>query len=145
MWNKQQPEGIIEGWHGDGNFARTTIMYCLWKTQGVTIDPWRKDLIYGAMQENGQLYLNIFAKANWRGKVVFDKPRHRLNIRLPLDWPRINQFPEWFTISPDCKYMVEDVLSGDRRIFSGKELIEGIPLKLQSGQEKRYLVREIKK
>ena len=28
--------GVIEGWHGDGNFARTTIMYCLWKTQGVT-------------------------------------------------------------------------------------------------------------
>ena len=21
MWNKQQPSGIIEGWHGDGNFA----------------------------------------------------------------------------------------------------------------------------
>ena len=24
-----QTSGIIEGWHGDGNFARTTIMYCL--------------------------------------------------------------------------------------------------------------------
>ena len=27
----QKESGIIEGWHGDGNFARTTIMYCLWK------------------------------------------------------------------------------------------------------------------
>ncbi|MCK4998112.1 MAG: hypothetical protein KAS23_01205, partial [Anaerohalosphaera sp.] len=24
MWAKQKPTGIIEGWHGDGNFARTT-------------------------------------------------------------------------------------------------------------------------
>ena len=34
MWAMQRPDGVIEGWHGDGNFARTTIMYCLWKTQG---------------------------------------------------------------------------------------------------------------
>src|SRR5690349_978417 len=34
LWAKQQPDGIIEGWHADGNFARTTIMYCLWKSQG---------------------------------------------------------------------------------------------------------------
>ena len=34
FWSRQQPDGIIEGWHGDGNFARTTIMYCLWKRRG---------------------------------------------------------------------------------------------------------------
>ena len=27
MWTIQKPDGIIEGWHGDGNFARTAIMY----------------------------------------------------------------------------------------------------------------------
>ncbi|MBE0655484.1 MAG: hypothetical protein IH594_16905, partial [Bacteroidales bacterium] len=32
-WNGR---GVIEGWHGDGNFARTTTMFCLWKTQGIT-------------------------------------------------------------------------------------------------------------
>ena len=43
MWSiqdtKLENSGIIEGWHGDGNFARTTIMYCLWKTNGVTVQP----------------------------------------------------------------------------------------------------------
>ncbi len=34
MWAMQQESGIIEGWHGDGNFARTTIMYNLWKSKG---------------------------------------------------------------------------------------------------------------
>lgn len=43
MWNIQKPDGMIEGWHGDGNFARTTIMYCLWKTQGLTASPWIKN------------------------------------------------------------------------------------------------------
>ncbi|MGC9329289.1 MAG: hypothetical protein ACP5I1_16770, partial [Candidatus Hinthialibacter sp.] len=44
---KQRPDGIIEGWHGDGNFARTALMYALWKTQGVHILPWRADVAYG--------------------------------------------------------------------------------------------------
>jgi hypothetical protein len=34
MWAKQKPDGVIEGWHGDGNFARTSLMYALMKTQG---------------------------------------------------------------------------------------------------------------
>jgi hypothetical protein len=49
MWDLQQPDGIIEGWYGDGNFARTSIMYCLWKTQGLTIRNWNEDVIYGAV------------------------------------------------------------------------------------------------
>lgn len=49
MWDLQQPDGIIEGWHGDGNFARTSIMYGLWKTQGLTIRNWNEDVIFGAV------------------------------------------------------------------------------------------------
>lgn len=49
MWDLQQPNGIIEGWYGDGNFARTSIMYCLWKTQGLTIRNWNEDVVFGAV------------------------------------------------------------------------------------------------
>ncbi len=48
LWNFQKNDGMIEGWHGDGNFARTTIMYCLWKTQGIVANPWKRDLSIGA-------------------------------------------------------------------------------------------------
>ncbi|MGD9328007.1 MAG: hypothetical protein PVH48_03505, partial [Cyclobacteriaceae bacterium] len=65
MWNKQQESGIIEGWHGDGNFARTTIMYCLWKTQGLTIDPWREDVIFGAIIRDDQLIFVIQSEKPW--------------------------------------------------------------------------------
>lgn len=56
MWAKQQSSGIIEGWHGDGNFARTTIMYCLWKTQGLIIHPWREDVTYNELPAE---YINL--------------------------------------------------------------------------------------
>jgi hypothetical protein len=58
MWNKQQPSGIIEGWHGDGNFARTTIMYCLWMTQGTYLQPWRSDLEIGAEQKKVEMLVS---------------------------------------------------------------------------------------
>lgn len=49
MWDIQKSNGIIEGWYGDGNFARTTIMYCLWKSQGLFLSNWKKDIYCGAV------------------------------------------------------------------------------------------------
>src|SRR6185369_6442507 len=87
MFAKQQPDGVIEGWHGDGNFARTALMQALWKTAGVTIDPWRADVRFGAVQEGGTLYLTAIADKPWQGRILFDRPRHKLNMHLPLDYP----------------------------------------------------------
>ena len=106
MWNKQQQSGIIEGWHGDGNFARTTIMYCLWKTQGTYVNPWREDIEIGAVQEDSLLYLTISAAEDWDGRLMFDKKRHSEYMHLPEDWPRINQFPEYFTVDKDKNYSI---------------------------------------
>jgi sialate O-acetylesterase len=108
LWSAQRPDGIIEGWHGDGNFARTTIMYCLWKTQGVTAQPWRADLRLGAARDAaGTLHVVLSSEKPWTGKLIFDRPRHAENLRLPVDWPRINQFPEWFTVQSAKTYTVE--------------------------------------
>ena len=41
MWNMQQPSGLINAGHPDGNFARTTLMVALWKTRGLWTDAWR--------------------------------------------------------------------------------------------------------
>jgi hypothetical protein len=141
QWQKQ---GIIEGWHGDGNFARTTIMYCLWKSQGATLHPWREDLLAGAVLENkaqgddaGEaqvLYLALRAKRHWEGRLVFDTPRSAQNMNMPLDWPRINQFPEWFTVSPELSYEV--TLGSSRRstVHSGEELARGLTINLEADE-----------
>jgi len=135
QWKDQ---GIIEGWHGDGNFARTTIMYCLWKSQGTQVHPWREDLLAGAVLEDGVLYLSLRAEEAWEGRLVFDIPRSEHYMHMPLDWPRINQFPQWYTVSPGTPYAVTQGKSGSKdyviRVFDGEELAKGIPIKLAPGE-----------
>jgi hypothetical protein len=141
MWAKQKESGIIEGWHGDGNFARTTLMYCLWKTRGVTVVPWREDLRLGAVEEGAFLYLYLAAEEPWEGKVIFDRPRHRDYMKLPLDWPRINQFQEWFTVSAERSYRVKPA-TGDALSVSGKSLQIGFPVKVSPDAPLMWVVRE---
>lgn len=132
--------GIIEGWHGDGNFARTTLMYCLWKSQGVTASPWHKQLYLGAIPKEKGILLTVLSEEPWKGKINFDVPRHQKIFQLPLDYPRINQFPEWFTISPDKKYQVTFPQGETRHTYTGKELMEGLEINLEENQQISVLV-----
>jgi hypothetical protein len=140
MWNIQKTDGIIEGWHGDGNFARTTIMYAFWKTKGTTIQPWREDVSFGAVQDGNSLKIAIRAEKDWTGKIIFDRPRHKTNMKLPLDWPRINQFPEWFTAESQKTYTVTDLSANSKTNYTGKQLQQGLTITLQPGTEKHLLV-----
>ncbi len=141
MWAIQKPDGVIEGWHGDGNFARTTIMYCLWKTQGLTIRPWRKDVIFGAVRAANTLKVTLRADKPWKGTLIFDTPRHKTVMKMPLDWPRINQFPEWFTVEADRKYTITDRRPKAGHDHTGEQLAEGIPIQLQGAVEMQLLVQ----
>lgn len=141
MWDRQREDGIIEGWHCDGNFARTTIMYCLWKTAGATIQPWRQDVMCGAVQTADGLYLSLQATEGWSGKLVFDVPRHETIMHLPLDWPRINQWPEWFVADKETSYVVTDVEAGADTVYSGQQLHEGFEITLTPGGERCFIVR----
>jgi len=135
MWNYQKPDGIIEGWHGDGNFARTTIMYCLWKTQGIIPDHWDEKLKIGAVYESGQLIIAASCENVWEGKLQFGIPRYKEKMHLPVDYPRINQFQQWFIPEYDKVYKVFFKPGNKMKKFSGRELIEGMPLKLIPGEE----------
>jgi len=135
MFAKQQPDGIIEGWHGDGNFARTAIMYSLWKSQGATIQPWRSDLIIGAEKHGGQTYFVLTAEKEWEGKLLFDAQRHKTILKLPIDYPRINQFPEWFTAEAGKEYAIvssQKELSGN---YTGQKLLDGIFIQLKPNEQ----------
>lgn len=134
MFGMQQSDGIIEGWHGDGNFARTALMYGLWKTQGARISPWNPSVRIGAVASEKENYFVITSQTNWEGKLIFDPLRHKTILGLPVDYPRINQFPEWFTVDPQVTYSIsasDSKLSAD---YSGASLLNGIPVKLSAGQ-----------
>ena len=140
MWSVQQPDGVVEGWHGDGNSARTAIMYALWKTCGITVQPWRADVRVGAVELEDSLCVSLKADEPYVGKLVFDKPRHQVQMHLPIDYPRINQFPEWFTAKADQRYRVRNVVSKTEEVYPGKRLQEGIAVKLAGGEELRLEV-----
>jgi len=130
---KWRGTGVIEGWHGDGNFARTTIMYCLWKTQGTTVEPWRSDVQIGGVMNANDLLINIKIDSDWEGILKFDRQRHKVVMNMPFDWPRINQFPEWFTAEANLNYQLIQLGKGEELTLSGAELISGVKLSLKKG------------
>lgn len=135
MYAMQREDGIIGAWHGDGNFARTAIMYSLMNTQGATVSPWRSDVVLGAEKNGDEICWVLTAEKDWAGKLKFDSQRHKVNMGLPIDYPRINQFPEWFTVQPEKSYSVvssNPKLSGK---YTGKQLLEGIDMKLKGGEQ----------
>ena len=134
----QQPDGIVEGWHGDGNFARTALMYGLWKTQGARLSPWKHLLRLGAVASEKESYFVLTSQTDWEGKLIFDAIRHTTILNLPVDYPRINQFPEWFTAASLANYLImasNPKLSGT---YSGAKLLEGIPIKIKEGE--RFII-----
>jgi hypothetical protein len=135
MWAMQKESGVIEGWHGDGNFARTTLMYNLWKSKGLYVKPWRDDLVLGAVEKGDTLILSITSDLPWTGKLFFDNKRFTENMGLPMDWPRINQFPEWFTVDLRGEYTMMDVRENERQNLSGTDLVKGVEL-ATDGQKK---------
>jgi hypothetical protein len=139
MLAMQRPDGIIGGWHGDGNFARTAIMYALWKQQGVTLQPWREDVRLGAVREDGTLQLQLTADRPWTGRLVFDPPRHRTILHLPQDYPRINQFQEWFTVDADRTYRVSRA-GGAPQSCAGQLLLAGLAVDLQTANEPLLII-----
>jgi hypothetical protein len=142
MFTKQQDDGIIEGWHGDGNFARTALMYALWKTQGCRIDPWRADVSFGAIWIGEELWLSVRSKWPWKGRLILDRPRHREYFHLPSDYPRLNQFPEWFTAEKNGRYML--VYEGGREtIVYGKDLWQGVLIHSPGGDNSGVRIRVI--
>ena len=144
MWSKQQDDGVIEGWHGDGNFARTSLMYALWKTKGLRVEPWRSDLRLGAEQQGDTLFVYLRSESDWEGRLIPDIRRHSEYLHLPFDWTRINQFPEWFTVSDGENVVVIDLNSDTQREEDSESLLTGISLALSAGEQRRLmLIREV--
>jgi hypothetical protein len=133
LWDFQKSDGIIEGWHGDGNFARTTLMYCLWKTQGIVPINWKDDLQIGAVNDNGKLKIAISCKTGWEGKLRFDSPRYKDFMQFPVDYPRINQFQQWYTLDIAKNYSVK-IGNEKSKINSGKILSGGLEVKVKPNE-----------
>ena len=153
MWSKQDSahrphleqwrgRGIVEGWYGDGNFNRTSLMYAMWKTQGLSVHPWRADLRYGAVRRGDSVFVVVEADSAWSGALRFDTPRHRDVLHLPWDWPRINSFPEWYTVEAEREYRVRDLRVRQAETRRGDQLASGLPVRVRTGEQLRIIVAD---
>ncbi len=142
IYSRQRHDGIIEGWYGDGNSTRTMLMRALHATQGITPEPWTEDLQIGAVPDiGGRVRVFIKSEFPWRGHLRFDRPRHRDYLKLPFDYARINQFPEWFTAEAAGQYEV--TREGQPAVVvSGQELFS-YPLALEPNRPLLLTVRPL--
>ncbi len=139
---KQRPDGILEAWYGDGNSARTMMMYAMYLTQGITAAPWRKDMGVGAVPDGqGGLIISLSAHWAWDGTLRFDRPRHLDYFHMPLDYPRINQFPEWYTVEENSKYILA-LADGKEEELTGAQLWS-YPLHLEPASTVSLKVRPV--
>ena len=137
----QRESGLVEGWHGDGNSARTWLLYARWRSQGIIAQPWRDGLEYSARQRGGGLIVEVApGRDAWSGRLHFDTPRHREFWRLPVDYPRLNESPQWFVVEGERHYevSVNGEAVGDR---TGAQLSAGLSLRVAGGQTATVRIR----
>lgn len=140
MSAKQQADGVIEGWHGDGNVARTWLLAAMAKTAGCRTQPWREGLRLGAVSREGRLLVSLRTEEAWSGKLFLDHPRHRDHFGVAPNYPRLNEWPEWFTVEDGSRYGVR-VLGGRNQppgppeVHDGGVLRRGLALDLPPDSE----------
>jgi hypothetical protein len=139
MMDSQQSDGIFEGWHGDGNVARTLTMYALYKQQGVRLSPWREDVLVGSVSDSETLYVHVESAQDYEGTLVLDTPRHDHHMNMPLDYPRINQYPEWFTLTPEQSFTYTRHEQGGEATVHAHEGTE-LPISIPGGTPVGFVI-----
>ena len=142
LWAPQKADGSVGDWYGShSSFGRTSILCATLCSQGVRADPWREDLRLGAVASGDEVYVVLRSDKPWVGRLCFDFARSREVFHLPLNYPRINELPEWYVVSRSADY---EVTFGDEkpRVVSGAALIDGLPVGLQADSEVRIIMRK---
>jgi hypothetical protein len=140
LFGVQAADGRVEDRYLDGNFVRTALLYAAWQSQGVRMAPWDPAAMLGAAPDGDCLTLAIGTSSRWSGRLIFDTPRHRLHLGLPMNYPRLNEWPEWFVVEPHGEYDVEDSLDEVTGSQVGSALADGLQLQLAPGSERRLRV-----
>jgi len=125
----------------ESNGLRTALQHAMMHTRGTIARPWRKDLTLGASEAGGGLTIIIKSEKPWQGRLCIDRPRHRMDMKFSQNWPRMNTMPEWFTADPNATYTITDLSSGTSVTHTGTELHAGLPISLEEGAEKQFLIQ----
>jgi hypothetical protein len=136
LFGAQDANGRVEDGYLEGNFIRTALLYAAWQTQGASLEPWTPGVLLGAAQTGPCLQLAIASDQGWNGRLVFDAPRHEINLHLPWNYPRLNEWPEWYAALPGQTYRLDDPSGPLSGAHDGAALNQGLPIQLQAGAER---------
>ena len=137
LFGAQADDGRVEDRYLDGNFVRTALLYAAWQTGGTRLDPWSASATVGAARDGACLAVVISAGQDWQGRLVFDEPRHATHLLLPMNYPRLNAWPEWFVVEHGAWYQIEHMGTGAISLVSAADLRAGLPLGLAAGAEQQ--------
>ena len=101
--------------------------------------PGSRGLQLGAVRDGDCLEIHAESPLRWSGSLKFDTHRSASNFRLPTDYPRLNQWMEWFTVDADRGYALTTDGSA-QQVLPGSRLSGGIPMEFAAG-EGRHLRR----
>ena len=132
MFDEQKSTGFINGDYGDGSFGRTCVLFSNYITKGVRPEPWDEFLELSAeYYETTGLQIKIAHPGAWSGSLIFDYSRHSQNMKLDINYPRVNEYPEWFVVSSSNTYEVS-INGGDPATINGSTLLSGLSISLES-------------
>ena len=129
LYGFQHDDGSVTDENIDGNFVRTVLLYGLSLTRGARVEPWSPTVALGAATDGSCLQLHLHAEGTWNGTLLLDTPRHRQHVNLLVDYPRLNQWPEWWTVKPEGSYIVT-MPDGSVQTLDGATVAAGLPLVL---------------
>jgi hypothetical protein len=89
------------------------------------------------------LFISLKSQDRWEGKIFFDQPRHKKYLKLPMDYARINQFPEWYTIKSEKQYEIKNLITNSTQKFYGFDLEKGFSIELDPNLEHKLKLTEI--
>jgi hypothetical protein len=139
LYGYQHDDGSVTDENIDGNFVRTVMLYGLSLTRGARLEPWSPTVALGAAADGPCLRVHLHAEDVWRGTLLLDTPRHSQNFALAEDYPRLNQWPEWWTVDPARRYAVA-MPDGTLIDLDGERLAAGLPVALAPNVETQLTI-----
>jgi hypothetical protein len=134
LFGFQDSDGTVERNYLDGNFVRTSLLYSLSLTHGLLPDPWRPDLLLGAEVDGRCLEISAGADQAWDGTLRFDRSRYRENVGLPIDYPRLNEWPTGFVLDGAASWQILNRDANTTTTLTRDALEAGLPLHLEGGK-----------
>jgi hypothetical protein len=132
LYGYQKDDGSVTDENIDGNFVRTVLLYGLSLARGARVEPWTPSVALGAAPDGACLSLHLHTEESWNGVIRLDVPRHRQHLGLERDYPRLNQWPQWWPVEPGQPYAVTHP-DGTRQELDGTALAAGLPVALSPG------------